>query len=106
MVQPALVFVDTAKFSAISERGIEGPPTLVVEVLSPSTMSVDRKTKLQLYARYGVPYYWIIDPEAQAVEAYVLIEGSFHLERHAAGIESVTLPPFMDLEFRLASLWA
>jgi hypothetical protein len=47
-----------------------GPPTLVVEVLSRTTTSIDRSTKRQLYARYGVPYYWIIDSVARTIEAY------------------------------------
>jgi Uma2 family endonuclease len=61
VVQPDIVFVATAQLSVVSERGIEGPPTLAVEVISPSTASIDRRRKLQLYARYAVPCYWIVD---------------------------------------------
>jgi Uma2 family endonuclease len=53
----------------------EGAPTLVVEVLSPSTTQIDLVRKRQLYARHGVPYYWIVDPDALTVDAYVLGPG-------------------------------
>lgn len=75
IVQPDIVYVAPGRAGALTERGIEGAPTLVVETLSPSTVQVDRHTKLQLYARHGVPYYWIVDPDARSVEAYVLRAG-------------------------------
>ncbi|MBI2152688.1 MAG: Uma2 family endonuclease [Candidatus Rokubacteria bacterium] len=105
VVQPDLVYLDTGRGSLVSNRGIEGPPTLVVEVLSPSTTEIDRSTKRQLYARHGVPYYWIVDPEARTVEAYVLSEGAYQLAARAAGPEPVSLPPFPALAFVPASLW-
>ena len=105
IVQPDLVYLDTARASLVSNRGIEGPPALVIEVLSPSTTEIDRSTKRQLYARHGVPYYWIVDPGARAVEAYVLSEGAYQLSARVAGSEPVSLPPFPDLAFVPASLW-
>src|SRR5439155_1559146 len=67
---------------AVSSRGIEGAPTLAVEILSAWTASIDRQRKRQLYARYGVPFYWIVDPDARAVEAHVLgPEGYAQVER-------------------------
>ncbi len=105
VIQPDLVYLDSSRLSIVSSRGLEGPPTLVVEVLSPATTLVDRSTKRQLYARYGVPYYWIVDPEARTVEAYLLSEGGYQLATRAAGSEAVTLPPFPDLSFAPASLW-
>jgi len=56
IVQPDIVFVDAGRLPIISERGIEGSPSLVVEVLSPSTTHLDRGSKAQLYARHrGCP---------------------------------------------------
>ena len=105
VVQPDLLYLDPTRLHLVSARGIEGPPTLVVEILSPSTAGADRSTKRQLYARHGVPYYWIVDPEARAVEAYVLSEGAYQLSARVAGSEPASLPPFPDLAFAPASLW-
>ena len=105
VVQPDLVFLDTTRVGLVSDRGIEGAPTLVVEIVSPSTMLIDRSTKRQLYARHGVPSYWIVDPEARTVEVYVLSEGSYQLAARAAGLEAISPPPFPDLAFVPASLW-
>jgi Uma2 family endonuclease len=57
-----------------TRRGIEGPPDLVIEILSPSTASQDRGIKRERYAHFGVPEYWIIDPERRRVEVYRLQE--------------------------------
>ncbi|OGK95030.1 MAG: hypothetical protein A3J45_09530 [Candidatus Rokubacteria bacterium RIFCSPHIGHO2_02_FULL_69_13] len=105
VVQPDLLYLDPTRLHLVSARGIEGPPTLVVEILSPSTAGADRSTKRQLYARHGVPYYWIVDPEARVVEGYVLSEGAYQLSARVAGSEPVSLPPFPDLAFVPASLW-
>ena len=105
VVQPDIVYVESGRSSLLSARGIEGPPTLVVEVLSPSTAQIDRGTKLQLYARHGVPYYWIVDLEGQCIEAYVLGEGALGLAARLDRGESGTLPPFADLVVVATSLW-
>jgi Uma2 family endonuclease len=105
VVQPDLVYLDTTRLGFVSGRGIEGPPTLVVEILSPATTLIDRSTKRQLYARHGVPHYWIVDPEARSVEAYILAEGGYQLAVRAAGSEAVSLPPCPELAHVPASLW-
>jgi Uma2 family endonuclease len=105
IVQPDLVYLDPTRAHLVSERGIEGPPTLAVEIVSPSTTSIDRSTKRQLYRRFGVPHYWIVDPEARTVEAYRLAEGDYRLAARASGDTPVSLPPFPDLAFAPASLW-
>ena len=105
IVQPDLVYLDNARLAALSPRGIEGPPTLVVEILSPTTTLIDRSTKLQLYARHGVPYYWIVDPEARTIEAYRLSGGGYQLAGQAVRTQPVSLPPFSDLTLVPASLF-
>jgi len=105
VVQPDILYLDPTRLSLVSERGIEGPPTLVVEVISPSTTLIDRSTKGQLYARHGVPYYWIVDPAGRSIEAFTLSEGRYQLVTRATGAGPVSLPPFPDLAFAPESLW-
>lgn len=60
VVQPDLVVVCNP--ARTSERGIEGAPDLVVEILSPSTASKDLTRKWWLYEAAGIPEYLIVDP--------------------------------------------
>ena len=69
-LEPDLVFVRRERGGIISDRGIEGPPDLVVEILSGSTAERDRGIKRQRYAWFGVPQYWVVDPEAKHIEVY------------------------------------
>jgi Uma2 family endonuclease len=105
IVQPDILYLESQQLSAISPRGIEGPPTLVVEIVSPSTTQIDRSVKLQLYARHGVPYYWIVDPDARSIEAYTLTGAAYQLTARVERSESTSLPPFPDLALVPASLW-
>jgi Uma2 family endonuclease len=72
VAQPDLLVVKTARRNIVSERGIEGAPDLVIEILSPRSERADRELKSKLYATYGVPEYWIVDPRASRVEVYAL----------------------------------
>lgn len=74
IVQPDLAILRVARKELISKRGIEGPPDVVVEILSPSTRGTDRYLKGASYASHGIPEYWIVDPELGHVELY-RIEG-------------------------------
>jgi Uma2 family endonuclease len=105
VVQPDIVFVDTARRSLVSERGIEGPPTLAVEILSPSSVGIDRRTKLRLYARYEVPHYWIVDPVAQTIEAYELVHGAYREAGTLTGETAVALPPFPGSSLDPRAIW-
>jgi len=60
----------------MSRRGIEGPPALVVEILSPSTAHRDRGIKLERYRHFGVREYWIVDIDARAVDVWRLGDGA------------------------------
>jgi Uma2 family endonuclease len=73
-VQPDLVFISSAGRARISDSGIVGAPDLVVEVLSPTTEHRDRGIKRKLYERQGVDRYWIVDPDAEVVEAWTFGE--------------------------------
>lgn len=72
--QPDLVMIRRDRLHILTKRGIEGPPDLVVEILSPATAKRDKRDKLKSYASFAIPEYWIIDPENELLEQYVLPE--------------------------------
>lgn len=71
VVEPDLLVVLPARSSYLTARKVDGPPDLVVEILSPSSERRDRGLKLRLYERAGVAEYWIVDPGARQVVKYV-----------------------------------
>ena len=87
----------------IGERNIQGAPDLVVEILSPSTASVDRGRKLSLYERSGVREYWIVDRAARLVEVHVFGSTPLHRVLDDRGVlESALLP---GLQIRVAEIF-
>ena len=82
VVQPdVVVCCDEEK---ISERGITGPPDLVVEVVSPTSGIMDRKIKYGLYEKAGVGEYWLVDPGIKVLEIYRREEGGSYFKRFGA----------------------
>jgi Uma2 family endonuclease len=102
---PDLIYLDNGRSSLISQRGIEGAPALLAEVLSPSTFRTDRRVKFALYARYQVPFSWILDPEARTLEAYRLEGADYVLTMRASGATPCGPPPFEDLTLVVDDLW-
>lgn len=68
VVQPDILFISRERLGIIKEACIRGAPDLVIEILSPSTEEWDRIIKRQIYGRYGVREYWIVDPEGRSIE--------------------------------------
>jgi Uma2 family endonuclease len=80
------------------------PPDLAVEVISdaPSDVRRDRVEKLAEYARFGVWWYWLVDPTIRTLEILELRGGVYaHVGAGASGTVS-GLPGFLDLD----ALWA
>lgn len=73
--EPDIVFFKTEKAAAFQEDQVLFPaPDFVVEVLSKKTQKVDRTTKKEDYAAHGIAEYWIIDPEKERIEQYLLLQ--------------------------------
>src|SRR5262249_34935151 len=105
VLQPDLLYVEANRSNVLQTRGVEGPPTLAVEIFSPSTMRIDRGRKRQLYARHGVPFLWFVDPDAREIEALVLGAGDYTVAACVSGDRPVDLPPFTGLGLVPDSLW-
>lgn len=81
-VIPDLVFfLHEERAAIVNDERLTGPPSLVVEILSPGSANVrrDRVAKLNLYAKHGVPEYWIIDPKKLQLDRYVMRGSSLAL---------------------------
>ena len=87
------------------EHRFETVPDWVCEILSPATRSKDRELKMPTYAKYGVPYLWLIDPETRRLEAYELREGTWMSLGTFEGQAEVRVAPFDAVVLRLGDLW-
>lgn len=80
-------------------------PDWVCEILSPRSARTDRAEKKPLYAELGLPFLWLIDPDALTLETYQLQDGKW-LELGAySGAERPRAVPFDAIELELATLW-
>lgn len=71
VVQPDICFFTNQRISVLSDRGSEAAPDLVIELLSPKNAYYDLRYKLDLYEKFGVKEYFIVDPEDNTVIAYL-----------------------------------
>ena len=103
VAEPDILVVAGA--SQFSRRGVEGPPALVVEVISPSSRKYDRVTKAARYLALGVEHYWIIDPEAKHVVCQRAEHGEWAVVAEGRESDSVCDPAWPDLTLTLKDLW-
>src|SRR3990172_1605134 len=106
VVEPDLVFIRTDNRHIVGDKNIQGIPDLLIEILSPSSRRSDILVKGPLYARFGVPAYWVVDPDIDRIEFFVLEGGSYKLEQVASSPEVVRPAGFPGLEIPLADVFS
>ncbi len=105
ILQPDLVWVSTNGRCVITDKLLQGPPELIIEILSPGTTRRDRDDKFEIYERHAVSEYWIVDPLEEYLEVYT--HQNDHYVRHGvygAGetfISAVLAGKTVDLNPRL-----
>ncbi|MBF0319944.1 MAG: Uma2 family endonuclease [Nitrospirae bacterium] len=72
VVQPDILFIARGRRGIIKERGVFGPPDLAVEIISPSSHYRDVHVKKNLYERFGVAEFWIVNPYMKSIEVLML----------------------------------
>lgn len=103
--RPDVLFFSKGRLHLIGKKAMEGPPDLAVEVISPSSIEVDREDKFEQYRKAGVMHYWIIDPAERSVEGWTLQAGRYVPTGRAVGSGIIRLPPFADLVIPIEKLW-
>ena len=80
-------------------------PDWICEIFSPSSKSMDREEKMPLYAQYGVPYAWLLDPKAHTLEVYRSMDGEWTPVGFFRDDDKVSAPPFEAVTVQLTELW-
>jgi excisionase family DNA binding protein len=105
VVQPDLLYVSGKQKAIVKDTRIDGPPTLVVEILSPANSRKDRLQKLQIYQGVKVQHYWLVNPEEKTLECFSLQDGTYALVATGMDDEVVGHPSFVGLSITLKALW-
>lgn len=103
VVEPDLWVVLREHEHRLCTTHCDGPPDLIVEVLSPDSLRKDRVVKAALYERCGVPEYWIVDPDRHAVDQLVL--AGDRLRDFARSSSVLRLHVLGDVAVDLARVW-
>src|SRR5205085_7087910 len=106
VLQPDVVFFSADRAHLVNlNQVIRHAPDLCVEVLSPSTAATDRGKKMQMFARYGVAEYWIVDPASETIEVLELRSGAYELVLTASAETPVTSARLPGHSFPAGSLF-
>ncbi|MCI0440666.1 MAG: Uma2 family endonuclease, partial [Chloroflexi bacterium] len=98
VVQPDILFISNERREIITEANISGAPDLVIEILSPGTAERDKALKLNLYARFGVREYWIVDPDEKSVRVMQLgASGYDNIGDYSSGSASSAVLPGLSI---------
>ena len=77
-VQPDIIVILNSNKGHSKPNGhFHGVPDVIVEILSPGNKDHDLVKKKELYERFGVKEYWIVDPESKGTIGYFLQDSKF-----------------------------
>ena len=106
VVVPDLAGWRRERLSAEPETAyFETAPDWICEILSPATARLDRGPKRRIYARAGVSFLWLLDPNERQLECFALAAGQWLLQATFGPGEAVRVEPFDAIEFPLDALF-
>jgi Uma2 family endonuclease len=105
ILQPDIFYISEEKQPDIIKERVEGVPDLIIEILSPSNAYYDLRQKKDIYEKYGVKEYIIIDPIAQNADLYALRDGMYYLHQKAGNNERLNSLILPGLSFDLEKIF-
>ena len=81
-----MLFIGKTRLGIVKDY-IDGIPDLAMEVISETSWQRDRIQKKALYEQFGLPEYWIIDPDSETIEVFALVKGVYQVHSRAVGAE-------------------
>jgi len=102
IVQPdVLVVCDQSK---LGKGSIDGPPDLIIEIMSPSNTSSELFRKFHYYLKAGVREYWVIDMESKKASVHVY-ENGHYISTNFEDNDRIPVAILPGLEISLEELW-
>ena len=103
VVQPDLLVVcDKDK---LDKGSVNGPPDLIIEIVSPSNTPSELFRKFNYYLKAKVREYWVIDPESKIVNVHIYENGRY-ISATYEGDDRIPVTVLEGLEVSLEALWA
>jgi Uma2 family endonuclease len=104
--QPDLLFISNQNRHILNEEFAKGTPDFIVEIISPTSVLRDRIDKKNLYERMGVQEFWLIDPQYEEIEVFVLENNRYELFSAATSDEGILKSKiFEGLEMNLSEIF-
>jgi Uma2 family endonuclease len=105
-VQPDILFIAVTRYEIIKEKNIEGNPTMVVEIWSPSNKKKERESKKENYRKNGVTEFWQIYPKKKEVSVEVLNEkGEYEIYSEAKQEGCIKSKVLIGFEMELSAIF-
>jgi Uma2 family endonuclease len=103
--QPDVLFFRHSRKSIVGKRCIEGAPDFVVEILSESTLHLDKDLKRKVYAKAGVKELWVVDPIAREIIVFHFSESVDEPAAVYSGDDNFQSPLFPGLTFAVSEVF-
>ena len=107
-VQPDVLYVSKEREPIVTEANVQGAPDLTIEILSESTRKQDELLKRNLYERFGVREYWIVDPTLETVKIYRMEKNGAYGDAEILSVEkggSIATSVLPGLDLSIAALF-
>lgn len=105
VVQPDILFLSSSRKGDRNGQRLDYPCDFVVEIISASSRRKDRVQKMAIYGKAGIPHYWLVDPEACTLEAFVLKDQHYTLIAAGCSGDTFVHPGFPGLELDLTQIF-
>ena len=105
VVQPDIMFISKDRLNIIGEKNIQGAPCITIEIISENSAYRDMVQKKRLYAKFGVKEYWIVIPEEESIEIYVLENNMYQLTKLYRKNDTLESASLKGLEIELKGIF-
>jgi len=103
---PDILFVRADRAGILGDTGCFGPPDLVVEALSPTSIQRDLVEKLGIYERGGIAHYWVVDVANERLHRFALVDGRYQEQSPLGRDDALVSPLFPGLHLPLRPIFA